>query len=85
MSRWSEFWQHTDLGLDARAITAEGPAAPGPATSPSWSTTQMERLRRAVASAEAAALAGVAAALLLTTSVWLLSRQPGVVSSNPDL
>jgi hypothetical protein len=42
-------------------------------------------VRRAFASVEAAALAGVGAAVLLSLSVYLIGRQPGVGSSSKDL
>ena len=42
-------------------------------------------LRRALSSGEAAALAGLAAAVLLSLSVALLQRQPGVGSSTANL
>jgi hypothetical protein len=45
----------------------------------------LDRVRRAVSSLEAAALAGLGAAAALTLSVYLLGRQPGVRSSNEDL
>ena len=41
--------------------------------------------RRALSSIEAAALAGLAAAMLLSVAVYLLGRQPGVGSSTEDL
>ena len=46
---------------------------------------RIERVRTGIASVEAAALAGLAAAVLLSLSVYLLSRQPGVGSSPDDL
>jgi hypothetical protein len=46
---------------------------------------RIERVRLGIASVEAAALAGLAAAVLLSFSVYLLSRQPGVGSSPDDL
>lgn len=45
----------------------------------------VERVRGAMASVEAAALAGAAAALLLALSTFLLRRQPGVGSSSAEL
>jgi hypothetical protein len=45
----------------------------------------LDDARRAFSSVEAAALAGVGAAVLLSLSVYLISRQPGVVSSTPNL
>jgi hypothetical protein len=45
----------------------------------------MERAHRVFGSAEAAALAGLAAAICLTLSVYLLGRQPGVRDSSRDL
>jgi hypothetical protein len=47
--------------------------------------TAETRVRRAVSSLEAAALAGLGAATALTLSVYLLGRQPGVRSSSGDL
>ena len=45
----------------------------------------VEAVRRALSSVEAAALAGLGAAVLLTLSVYLLGRQPGVGGSAEDL
>ena len=45
----------------------------------------VETLRRALSSGEAAALAGLGAAVLLSLSVVLLQRQPGVGSSTENL
>ena len=45
----------------------------------------VEAVRRALSSVEAAALAGLGAAVLLTLSVSLLGRQPGVGGSAEDL
>jgi hypothetical protein len=45
----------------------------------------VDRLRRAFSSAEAAALSGLAAAGLLSLSVYLIGRQPGVRSATEDL
>jgi hypothetical protein len=45
----------------------------------------VDSARRAFSSVEAAALAGLAAAVLLTLSVALLARQPGVGGSSKDL
>ncbi len=42
------------------------------------------RLRQALSSVEAAAMAGFAAAVLLTLSVYLFGRQPGVTSTSVD-
>ena len=44
-----------------------------------------EGLRRSLASVEAAACAGIAAAVLFALSVYLLARQPGVGDSSVDL
>jgi hypothetical protein len=44
----------------------------------------VDRVRQALSSVESAALAGVASALLLSVSVYLLGRQPGVRSSSGD-
>jgi hypothetical protein len=46
--------------------------------------TGIERARERIVSAEAAALAGTAAAILLSLSAYLLARQPGVLSSSTD-
>jgi hypothetical protein len=43
-----------------------------------------DRVRRALGSVEAAALAGIAAAVLFTLAAYLLARQPGVVSASTD-
>jgi hypothetical protein len=45
----------------------------------------LHRARRAFASVEAAALAGVGAAVLLSLSAYLIGRQPGVGSSSANL
>jgi hypothetical protein len=45
----------------------------------------IDALRQNVSSVEAAALSGIGAALLLSVSVYLLERQPGVGSSGDDL
>src|SRR5262245_26604934 len=45
----------------------------------------VEAVRRVASSVESAALAGVASAALLSLSVFLLGRQPGVRSSSEDL
>ncbi len=47
--------------------------------------TPIGRARQALSSVEAAALSGIAAAVLLSVSVTLLERQPGVGSSGDDL
>jgi hypothetical protein len=45
----------------------------------------VDRVRSALSSVESAALAGVGSAVLLSLSVYLLGRQPGVRSSSDDL
>ena len=45
----------------------------------------IDGVRRSLSSVESAALSGLAAAALLSISVYLLSRQPGVRSSSDDL
>jgi len=45
----------------------------------------IDAVRRALSSVEAAALAGLGAAVLLSLSVYLLARQPGVGPSDEDL
>ena len=45
----------------------------------------LDRVRQAFSSVEAAALAGVGAAVLLSLSVYLIGRQPGVGSSSANL
>lgn len=45
----------------------------------------LDGVRRALSSAESAALSGVGAAVLLSLAVYLLGRQPGVHSSSDDL
>jgi len=45
----------------------------------------VDGVRRALSSVESAALSGLAAAVLLSLSVYLLGRQPGVRSSTEDL
>ena len=48
------------------------------------STAGVERVRHALSSADGAALAGAAAAVLLSVSAYLLARQPGVRSASQD-
>ena len=45
----------------------------------------IDGVRRSLSSVEAAALSGIGAAVLLSLSVYLLDRQPGVGSSPDDL
>lgn len=48
-------------------------------------SVSVDGVRRALSSAESAALSGLAAAVLISLSVYLLGRQPGVRSSTEDL
>ena len=45
----------------------------------------LDRARHALSSVESAALAGLAAATLMTSSVYLIERQPGVGTAGRDL
>jgi hypothetical protein len=78
-----ESWE---AGIDAKAPEWEAAVnARSAAASARLKHATVDRVRHALSSVEAAALAGVGAASLLSCAVYLLQRQPGVGSSSKDL
>jgi hypothetical protein len=71
---------------DAKAVTWEAAANEHAAQlNTRVKAATIDGVRRALSSVEAAALAGLGAAVLLSLSVYLLRRQPGVGGSSKDL
>ena len=84
MRRISGLWHRTSAQPAASGQKTGRAAGQLGEAEPRVTQAGIERARERIVSAEAAALAGTAAAILLSLSAYLLARQPGVLSSSTD-